>query len=431
MKFINMQYGDGSTSISIPEENLLGVLRGKEENGNSSTEEIVLKALKNPVGSAKLKDKVKSQDKICIVISDITRSWQRIDLYLPYIIKELNDAGVQDGNITILCANGSHRKQSEEEHKFLIGNELYKRFKVMDHDCFDKTNMVYLGSTSFGTPVHINKVAVESDVLIITGAVVFHDMAGFGGGRKSILPGISSYSTIMANHSLSLSPVQGEGSNKLTRSGKLVGNPMHEDMVEAAFMAKPDFMFNVIINEKGGISYAVAGDFVEAHKKACSLVERFQTAYIKQKADIVVASAGGYPKDINFYQGSKTLTNAREAVKEGGTIIIICECREGFGSDEMKYIIESFKDNLEREDELRKSYTIAKYTGFLVTETAARYKIMLVSNLMSDGLVKSGINIFYTAQEAIDIAFKNDKKASVYVMPHGANTFPVLLSEQE
>lgn len=391
-------------------------------------EEIVLNALENPVGSLRLKEKVKSQDKVCIVISDITRSWQRIDLYLPYIIKELNNAGVEDRNITILCANGSHRKQSEEEHKLLIGSELYKRFKVKDHDCFDETNMANLGTTSFGTPVYINKTAVESDVLIITGAVVYHDMAGFGGGRKAILPGISSYSTIMANHSLSLSPVHGEGSNKLTKGGRLLGNPMHEDMVEAALMAKPDFMFNVIMNEKGDIAYAFAGDFIEAHTKACSMVEKLERVYIKEKANIVIASAGGYPKDINFYQGSKTLTNAKEAAKEGGTIIIVCECREGFGSDEMKFIIESFKDNLEREDELRKDYTITKFTGFLVTEIAEKYKIILVSNLKSNALSESGINTLDNVQKALEAALKNNERASVYVMPHGANTFPVLLN---
>lgn len=426
MKLINMQYGSGSLSCNIPEKNFLGFLNGNSDSKDDSVKEIILEALESPIGSKRISEKVKSGDKVCIVISDITRCWQRIDLYLPYIIKELNEAGIKDEDITLLCANGSHRKQTEEEHKLLIGEELYKRFRIKDNDCFDESGMLYLGTTSFGTPVSVNKIALESDMLIITGAVVFHDMAGFGGGRKSILPGISSYSTIMVNHSLSLSPVPGQGSNKLTQSGKLSGNPMHEDMLEAALMVRPDFMFNVIINENGEIGHAVAGDLVEAHKKACSIVKQSETAYIKEKADIVIASAGGYPKDINLYQSSKVLTNAKEAVKEGGTIIAVCECKEGFGDDEVKYIIEGFKDNLEREKELRRNYTIAKFTGFLVTEVAERYKILLVSSMKSKALTEAGIKILDTVEEALQAAIEDNKEAKVYVMPHGANTFPLL-----
>jgi lactate racemase len=426
MSLMNIRYGNSSMEFNIQEKNLMGILAGKDDNKGSLEEEIILNALKNPIGTNKLKEKVAPGYSVCVVISDITRSWQRTDIYLPYIIKELNDAGIEDKDITILSANGSHRKQSEEEHRILIGEDLYKRFRVYDHDCFDEVNMTYLGTTSFGTPVSINKMALKCDTLVITGAVVFHDMAGFGGGRKSILPGISAHSTIMANHSLSLSITQGCGSNKLTGSRKLIGNPIHEDMMEAALMVRPDFLFNVVINEEGKISYAAAGDFIKAHKNACSIVEKCEVVGIEEKADIVIASAGGYPKDINLYQGSKTLTNAKEAVKEGGTIIIACECREGFGDDEMEFIIRDFNDNLEREKNLRESYTIAKYTGFLVTEIAEKYRIILVTSLKSEALYNAGISIMDRIDTALEEALKDNEKAKIYIMTHASSTLPVL-----
>lgn len=426
MKIINIQYGDKNLEFTIPEQNIIGRIEGKSEKENITEEEAILKALENPIENPGIRNIVKKGNLICIVISDITRSWQRIHIYLPYIIKELNDIGIEDEDITLLSANGTHRKQTEEEHKLLIGEELYKRFKIIDHDCFDEENMKYIGTTSFGTHVNINKIAAESDVLIVTGAITYHDMAGFGGGRKSILPGISSYKTIMENHALTLSPVVGEGSNKLTVSGKLSGNPMNEDMIEAALMMAPDFMFNVIINGSEKIGHAVAGDVVKAHARGCAIVENSEEVLIDEQADIVITSAGGYPKDINLYQGSKALTNARWAAKEGGVIILVCECREGFGSEEVEFIISNFENNMQREMELRRDYTIAKYTGFLITEIAEKYNIILVSSLKSKLLKDAGISCVDSMEDALQLAMKKDKNATIYIMPHGANTLPVL-----
>ena len=313
MKTIKMKYGCGEVNIQINEYNFLGSIQSKKIENKNSEEHIILEALDNPVGSQRLKTLVKLGETVCIIISDITRAWQKSDRYLPYIMKELSESGMKDEDITFICATGSHRRQSEEEHKILLGEKLAKRFKVIDHDCKDKENLVNIGTTSFGTPVTINKTALQCDHIVLTGAIVFHDLVGFGGGKKSILPGITAYEGIMANHKLSLNPNFGEGINFRVCCGNVANNPVHLDMLEAAAFVKPTFLFNVIMDEALNIVKAVAGDYIKAHEAGQQIVDEADSAYIKEQADIVVVSAGGYPKDIDFYQASKALINAKEA----------------------------------------------------------------------------------------------------------------------
>jgi nickel-dependent lactate racemase len=298
---------------------------------------------------------------------------------------------------------------------------------VTDHDCRDEKNLVNIGTTSFGTPVIINKTAMEKDHLILTGAIVFHDLAGWGGGKKSILPGICSYESIMANHGLSLNSCIGEGINPNVRCGNIKDNPVHMDMLEAAALVKPSFLFNVIIDEQGNIGKAVAGDYLKAHEAGRHMVDEIDCVHIGEKADLVVVSAGGYPKDIDLYQASKALINAKEAVKEGGVIILLAECIEGFGGEEVQRMIEGFKDNYNREKALRESFSVAKYTGYLITEIAESFNVILVSSLNSRLLRNAGIQGAGSVQEALDIArqLKGDSM-SVYFMPYGANTLPRL-----
>lgn len=423
MRKFNLKYGQEKVELSIKEESLLGVINNyikTEEN----EEQIIKKALANPIGSNKLKDIVKKGEKICIIVSDITRSWQKTNVYLPYIISELTYAGIEDKDIFFVSALGSHRKQTIEEHRELLGNELYERFQIFDHDGMDKNIVKYLGETSYKTPVFINKLALESDHIILTGGVVYHDMAGFGGGRKSILPGISSYETIMANHSLCLNKTIGGGINPYCSSGNLINNPLHLDMIEAAKMVNPSFMFNVIIDDKGNICEAVAGDFIAAHKKGCELVEEINGVYIEKKADCVIASAEGFPKDINLYQASKTLSNAKEAVKKGGHIIILAECREGIGNEEVEFIIKNFKNNEEREKDLRKKFTISKFTGFLICKIAEDYNIIFVSELEKSLLDSINVKIVKNISEAIDIVNLYNKNMDTYIIPNGGSILP-------
>jgi len=428
MKEINMKYGQDVMKALINEKNLIEVIESNAFKQNKTEDEIISEALYNPIDSERLKDIVNEGETICIVISDITRSWQKPHKFLYKIVEELNEGGVRDEDIIFLCAQGTHRKQTREEHKILLGEELSKRFEVHDHDCFDEENMVYLGDTTYGTPVIVNKKAVECNHIVITGAIIYHFLVGWSGGKKSILPGIASFKTISLNHSLSLKEGLGSGTRECVCSGNIIENPVHDDMMQATAMVKPTFMFNVIMGPDGNISGAVSGDYVTAHEEGRKIVDSIDGVNIKKKSDIVIASAGGSPKDINLYQSIKTLINAKEAVVDRGTIIVLAECSEGIGEiKDINDMILNFDNMLDREKDLRENYTISKYVGYFFCETGEKYKLILVSEIDPALLKNTKIIVTKTLEEALEIAYKNENRnLTINLMPHGATTLPKL-----
>lgn len=428
MKNIDMKYGATHITFPIDENNIVQIIESNPFNLGKTEDEIILDSLANPINSPRLKDIVHSGEKICIVISDVTRAWQRPYKFLSAIVGELNNADIPDKDIIFLSATGTHRKQTEEEHENLLGSELHKRFDVIDHDCLDKDNLVYLGETSYGTPVWINKIAMKCDHIVITGSIVYHLLAGWAGGKKSILPGISGYDTIMSNHALSLGENVGDGSNPLVRSGSIANNPVHNDMLEATAFVKPSFMFNVIMGSNGNIAAAVSGDYVEAHAVGRDLVNKIDGVKIHRKADLVIGSAGGYPKDINLYQSSKTLINMNEAAKDGAALILISQCREGLGGDsDIKDIILNYDNILDREKSLRERYSISKFIGYYICELAEKYDLIMVSDIDENLVKNANIKVVSTIDEALNIVYeKKGKKVETILMPKGANTLPVL-----
>ncbi|MFA9398333.1 MAG: nickel-dependent lactate racemase [Clostridiaceae bacterium] len=427
MKNFQFNYGKEKIDFSLDEKNIVEELEGTPVDNSKTEEEIVKQALQNPIGSKKLQNLIHKGETVCLVISDITRAWQRPHVFLPIIIEELNNAGIADSDITILSANGSHRKQTLEEHEILLGKDLAKRFTVIDHDSKDKNNFDYLGDTSYKTPVLINKIAMECDHIVLTGAIVYHLLAGFSAGRKSILPGIASYETIMKNHALSLSETLGQGKNSLATGGKLENNPVHLDMMEAASFVKPTFLLNVVMNSEGKIGACVSGDYIKAHEEGCKVVEKNDGVFIKQKADLAIGTAGGYPKDINFYQSIKSLLNEKEAIKLGGTIILASECSEGLGgNDDIVHMLLDFDNMLDREIELRENYSIAKDVAFMTCDAASKHDVIFISKIDENLVKKANVHVVKTMEEALAIAYKkHGKDLKISVMPHAANTFPI------
>lgn len=429
MKEINMKYGQGVMKGSIEEKNLLKVIESNAFKQDKTEDEIISEALYNPIDSERLKDIVHDGETVCIVISDITRSWQKPHKFLYKIVEELNAGGVRDEDITFLSAQGTHRKHTREEHEILLGEKLSKRFEVYDHDCFDDESMVYLGDTSYGTPVIVNKKAVDCDHIVITGAIVYHFLVGWSGGKKSILPGISSFKSISHNHSLSLNEGLGSGTRDVVCSGNIIENPVHDDMMQAAAMVKPSFMFNVVMGPEGNIAGAVSGNYITAHEAGRKLVDSIDGVNIKKKSDIVIASAGGAPKDINLYQSIKTLINAKEAVVDGGTIIVLAQCSDGIGDvKDINDMILNFDNMLDREMDLRENYTISKYVGYFFCETGEKYKLILVSEIDPALLKNTKIILTRTLEDALKIAYNGENKnLTVNLMPHGASTLPKLV----
>jgi len=420
----SLKYGNNKFKLELKKNKIKDIITTNAIE-KVELETIIKNALANPIASSRLKEIVNPGETVTVVISDITRSWQQIDKMLSFIIAELKTGGIKLNDINVLAATGSHRFHTKAEIKKLLG-KYYGKIKFADHNGKAKESLSYLGDTTYGTPVWINKLALETDRLVLTGGIVFHDLAGFAGGRKSILPGIAAYESIMKNHSLSLSEKEGEGIKNTVTNNHLKDNPVNLDMLEAAKMLDVDFIFNVIPDAEGGIAAAVAGDIFEAHQKGCAICKEYFGIELEEKADLVFASCGGYPKDINLYQASKSLVNAAQAVKKEGYLILLAECREGIGHSEVEEIIQNHTNNFERERALRSNFTISRYTGYLITKRIEDINLILVTELEKEILDNTDIRVVKTLAEAFKIVEAEfDQLPQSYIMPAAANTLPI------
>ena len=428
MRNFTVKCGKADMSFSVPEEQVLQEIIGREYPPVADIPQAVREALLRPIDAPPLKELVRPGETVAIAVSDITRAWQRMPLVLPEILATLNQAGVPDSNITIIIAVGGHRQNTEEEFIQLCGKEICQRVKVVNHDAWDTDNMVYYGTTSRGTEVSINKIAAEADRIILTGGIVYHYMAGFGGGRKSIVPGISSIKTIRQNHLWGLGAEVGAGSSPNAASRKTQGNDLHEDMMEIAGFIQPDFIINMVPTPDGQYAGIFAGNWVSAWQEGCKLVDQLYGVEIEALADIVVASAGGYPKDINLYQTGKTMDNAYYAVKKGGVVVLLSECEDIYEPQEFSRWF-GYEDKLAMEKALRADFGIPGWVALKELECSnhATY-VMVTRPENAEFVAKTGMIATTTLEEALRIAREKCgvEKPMYTVMPQGANTLPIL-----
>jgi len=427
LKEFALKYGEEIMKFSLPEEQVINVMEGVPYPGIEDFSKAIKEALDKPIDSAPLKSIVRPGDKVCIVASDITRGWIRQDQILPIMLDILNEAGVPDSDIYIVTALGAHRNHVGNELEILLGKETIQRVKVYEHTPREKDNMKYLGKTSHGVEVYINKQVMDADKIILLGGVILHFMSGFGGGRKSCLPGIAYYDTIQANHCLCLHEEVGKGISPNCQSGKLKDNICHEDMMEIASLVHPHFIVNVVQNAEGQFAGVFAGNWATAWYKASQLVREMFCIPIKEQADIVIATCGGYPKDINLYQSSKTIYNAHKATKKGGVMIILSECRDIHEPPDFAQWFD-YKSKYNIELALRETFTVPGYVALLTRTMAEDATTILVTLEQNKEFVKkAGLIPVTTIEEALGIAFsKMGDDAKVIIMPHGANTLPVL-----
>ena len=423
-----MKYGQEEFEVHLPPELIAAELEpNRIDLPQRTPAEHIRWALDHPIDSAPLKELVRAGEKVCIVISDVTRRWQSPETYLPILVAELESAGIRDEDILILSATGTHRRQTREEQIGLVTQAVYDRVRVEDHQCTEEENLAYVGTTSRGTPVWLDKRALKCDHILLTGGVVFHFMAGYGGGRKSILPGISGRETIMKNHNLALNPGLGSGSNPNVRSANMNDtNPVHADMMEACSMVNPTFLVNVVVNDDQEIIAAFAGNWITAHQAACDLVDRMYGVPVREKTPLVIASAGGYPKDLNFYQTIKTLCNAREVVEDGGTIILVTKSEEGYGSADTEKQIAGYPTMVEREKALRADFSIGAFIGYLFAECAETHHMIAVTSMDQKDFGTAKIHVVRTLDEALELSrqLNGGKDLRATLLPHGANTLP-------
>lgn len=428
MAKIELGLGKATVNVSVPEEQIIEIIEGRPYNAITDVKAAAEQALRNPIGTPALTEVVKPGEKVSIIASDITRAWLKHDQFLTYILDELNAAGVPDADITLVVALGAHRYHTHEENIQVYGQQVVDRIKIVQSHAPVDEEFVELGTTTRGVPVKIHQAVVNADKVILTGGIVYHLMAGFGGGRKGIIPGVASYPTIQGNHSFCLHEEAGKGVNPLCGSGSIEHNPMHADMLEMAEMVKPDFLFNVVLDAEGKFARFVAGHWLKAWEDGCRTVAEIFGVPIAQKADLVIASAGGFPKDINLYQGAKTIDNAVMACKDDGVVILLLECADiaeppDF-SDWFNYV-----DLQEREQALRQGFTVPGFVALKLGIMAKKIPHIVVTLPQNKEFVtRAGMIPVTTLEEAVALAEQKLGRSDykVIVMPHAANTVPIV-----
>ena len=288
-------------------------------------DELVLEAMANPIGSPKLSELAVGKKKVVIICSDHTRPVPSKHI-IPFMLKEIRE-GNPDADITLLIATGFHRATTRDELVNKFGETIVDNEKIVVHDSQDMDAMTNIGVLPSGAPLLINHIAAEADLLVSEGFIETHFFAGFSGGRKSVLPGVSSKVTVLGNHCSRFID------SPYSRTGILENNPIHRDMKAASMMAGQKYIVNVIIDSEKKVVHAVAGDAIKAHEAGCDFLRQYCQVVPKKKADIAISTNGGYPLDQNMYQSVKGMTAAEAAAKDGGIIIMVSCCNDGHGGE--------------------------------------------------------------------------------------------------
>ncbi len=417
MKF-DLKYAHGTVAFEIPEENFGQELLPQPVPVGLTGSEEIQRALQNPIHSERLREIVRPGEGIVIVTSDITRPMPSYKV-LPYVLAELKEAGVKESDVTIVLALGSHRSHTEEEKKALVGEAVYQSgVAIIDSDM---TRCVNLGMCRNGTPVDIFEPVAKADRIICLGNVEYHYFAGYSGGAKALMPGVSSHAAIQANHSNMVHPE--------SRAGNLETNPVRQDIDQITDFIRIDFILNVVLNGKKEIIKAVAGHWKDAHRAGCRFLDQLYGIEIEKQADIVIVTPGGFPKDLNLYQAQKALDNSKHAVRDGGIVILLASAKEGFG----EHTFEEWMLNKTPASmivEIQQNFKLGGHKAAAIASILQKADIYFVSDLEDDLVRQISFVPFKTAQEAVDQALTiQGPEAKVLVMPAGSSTLPSLKAD--
>ena len=412
---IDFAFGKGHLRLAVDADRI--VPRSADPIADETA--AVFDALANPIGAPPLRDVVHPGERVAIIVNDITRL-ARADLLLPPIVETLNSAGIPDRDIFIVFALGIHRRQTDEEHRLIVGDEIFRRIRSVDHISTDDANLVEIGTTSFGNRVEINREVWEADRIILTGEIIHHLIAGYSGGRKSLVPGVAGFRTTTFNHRMIFHPD--------CHAGKLDGNPAHEDLLEGARMADPDFMVNLVLSPQGRVIRVVAGHFDLAHREGCREVDRMLAVELDRPYDVVVASAGGFPLDIDLRQAHKGLENACRALRPGGSILFYAECPSGAGIQSFEDYVRRYRDDIEMRAALERDFAVGGHKAWWVARLGRLYDVRLVSTLPHDFVRCCHFHPVEPSGHQAALAHLLEKagpQARVAAIPHAGFTLPV------
>lgn len=412
---IDLGYGKGFQKVLVPDKNLMCILTAKDAGRELSDDEIV-KAIENSIGSPKLGEIIRAGEKVVIITSDITRPMPTAQI-MPLLLDELYKNGISKNDITLVFALGTHRGHTDEEKRNLAGERAWNEISCIDSNPDDT---VCMGVTSYGTPVDITRIVAEADRRICLGNIEYHYFAGYSGGAKAIMPGVAAKNAIKNNHGMMTS--------EEACAGNLETNPVRRDIEEAGEKCGIDFIINVVLNEKKKIIGVFAGNYISAHREGCRFLDRTYMQTLNGKADIVLASQGGYPKDLNLYQMQKALDNARQAVSPGGIIILVGSCCEGFGGKVFEEWMLSHDSPQDIIEHIKRDFVLGGHKAAAYAMAMQAADIYLVSDLPDELILSMHMFPKSSAQEALNDAFsKVGSDANVLAMPYAGSTLPKVI----
>lgn len=404
-------YGEKTADLKLPLS--IPSLEMKPLNTLPDPGKSISEALRKPIKSNPLSELAHGRKTACVVISDFTRPVPN-KVILPPLLNTLESAGLNPDDITILIATGMHRPNLGKELENLVGRRIMDRYPIRNHYCRKPETYRKIDEID-GAPIEINTHYLDADLKILTGLIEPHFYAGYSGGRKAILPGISSFETMKFMHSYDMIDHPG------VTNCRLDGNPFHEYGIRVCELARPHFILNVVINQKRDIAGVFAGDYNAAHLAGCQMVSEHALVPVERPMDMVITSGGGFPLDATFYQISKALICAKGILKPGGTIVVACECREGMGNPEFQQIMQSTCDfdEFQRNFSDPKDFMIDQWCSqsiFQATKHAG--SIYVYSDGISQGDVeKMGALKIENMQQTVDDLLETHPKT--VVVPEG------------
>ena len=416
---IELPYGSSRLKARIPTGNLAGIIEVPDVNGLPDERSAITGRLRAPIGSPALLDCVHKNDKVVVLVTDNTRPCPD-DRLLPPILAEL-EAKIPRENITIIVALGLHPPLNRQELIKKLGEDIVANYNVINHDV---NRTVNIGTTSRGTPVDINTRVMAADFRLSTGFIEPHFFAGFSGGRKSIAPGVFSVRSAYKNHGYQMI----EHPN--VRAGVLRGNPVHEDMIEQAKLAKLNFIVNVLLNKKREITHVVAGDPVKAHERGCEIEREIAGVKVPHKVDITITTNSGAPLDLDLYQTCKGIDTAAQITREGGIIIVASACSAGIGPEAFLELHASVSSPEEVRQLIKQKEPIGvQWENQVLARTQMKNDIYLVSELADSTVKDMMMTPVRTVEEGLEKAFQVlGQDAEIAVIPEGPLVIPLLES---
>jgi len=402
---INILFGKGKIKLDIPGKNIIDVVTADSQSINIEEDKVIADALNNPIESKKLSEIARDKKDAVVLVSDITRPCPSYK-FLPYIVGELKAGGIS--NIKVIFGVGIHRKHTKSEKIKLVGDYVAKNVDLIDSD---KSRCKLIGKTSYGTPVEVFEEALDTDILIATGNIEYHYFAGYSGGAKAVMPGVCSYSSIRANHSMMLDDKAVAGSYK--------DNPVRADIEEAGKMLGIDFIFNVIVDDKKNIIAAVSGKNNTAFLEGIKIYDLIYKKEVKDTADIVITSPGGYPKDINLYQSHKALENIKDVVSCGGKIILIAKCSEGFGEDTFARWMADTANCQLLSRKIREKFILGGHKAVAISKILSKTDVFLYSDFDRSTTENMGFKKLDNIQKYLDSQISKNNSIKITIVPTG------------